>query len=213
MKGIGFCEEMRLALVEGRKTETRRVIKPQPLGTSPAPVNGGFSFGRPYGCDDEFFKPKYKPGEVCFVQETWGCDDWEYVAQYKAEPWRGTPCSDGAKVHYLAFENELGTAHIFPKGYWKSPRFMPAWAARTFVRIESDRAERLQEITNEGAHREGVAEWAEPVLSGPVPAYRSPRELFVKLWDRLHPKPPYDWASNPYVFVYGLSLAEGGGAG
>ena len=172
MKGLIFSEPMVRAWLAGNKTVTRRLIKPQP------PIRGieachysrtGWAETGDYGCSCIPFPCPYRPGETVYIKETWQKFDHPYgdvpPALYKAD-------------------DEAG--HI--SGGWKSPRFMPEWASRSKALIKSVRPERIQEITEEEAVREGV-------LSSEYE--KSYRFAFSKLWQSLHPG---SWERNDWAW-------------
>jgi hypothetical protein len=77
--------------------------------------------------------------------------------------------------------------------------FMPAWAARYFIRITDVRAGRLNEITDVEARREGI-----PNSAYAVNGITS----FKRLWDSIN-KSPFDWEANPWVWVYSFERFNG----
>ena len=83
----------------------------------------------------------------------------------------------------MSFEQRIP----FTAGKLRSPLFMPYWAARTWLEVAGVRAERLQEITEEGAKAEGVQPWAfdpqQPMTTGELGADSPYRGGFAVLWD------------------------------
>ena len=131
MKGILFKPEMLQACIEGRKSVTRRLIKPQPVGGLRKSVFSSSGIEDAHG---KTVKPRYLPGEIVYVKEGW-CEDYY-----------------GQNIHYKLDGGESPG----PKGFWRSPLMMPEKCARYWLRIKDVRAERLQEITEDEARREGV---------------------------------------------------------
>lgn len=132
---IIFNGEMVRAILDGRKTQTRRVIKPQPDGPWAAP-------GRtmcPYG----------QPGDRLWVRETWA-----HVPRtaYGSLGMQDPSDEDMAAIYRATFDRSP------PGTGWKPSIYMPKWAARIWLEIINVRVERVQEITNEGALAEGVEE-------------------------------------------------------
>ena len=174
MKGILFKPDMIKAIVEGRKTQTRRLMK----------LNFGFGWEPPQlGIGDATFKHnlevmhitgRYQAGEVVYIKEAW-CES------YFGEP-----------ICYKLDGNESPG----PKGFWRSPMFLPARAARYFIQITNVRPERLQEITEHDANLEGIG-----ALSMMQPA----RMMYQRLWDSINKQ---DWNSNPWVWVYSFKLVS-----
>jgi hypothetical protein len=81
----------------------------------------------------------------------------------------------------------------FPK--WRSPLFMPKWAARIWLEITSLRVERLQEIS----HDDVIAEGCSNAVNNPL--------FFPTLWDSINGK-KYPWGSNPWVWVIGFEVIK-----
>lgn len=129
---ILFSGPMVRAILEGRKTQTRRVVKPQPahiagIGTV---LNIDTITGKacPYG----------KPGDRLWVRETWDGVRLD---------------GGGALVSYRAD----GDKPVTDDGRWHPSIHMPRWASRITLEVVSVRVERLQEISEEDAMAEGVA--------------------------------------------------------
>ena len=162
------------AILDGRKTMTRRVVKPQPIagGVDEMPlvqISGGklaaVQKGKcPYG----------QVGDRLWVRETWYCDDYTTAQDIM---------SRGEGLYYRAAEKH---PEIFYK--WKPSVFMPRWASRITLEIIDVRVERLQDITEEDAIKEGVTLTGETFY-----------ESFFRLWNKINGK-KYPWASNPWVW-------------
>ena len=89
--------------------------------------------------------------------------------------------------------------------HWRSPRHMPKWACRLWLEVVDVRKERLQEITEEDAKREGV----EPEVAqdyGPVGMLLNYRLGFAQAWDTINPDAP--WESNPEVYRIEFKVAQ-----
>jgi hypothetical protein len=104
---------------------------------------------------------------------------------------------------------------------WKSPRFMPRWASRITLEIESVRVDRLHKISEVDAIHEGMrflggiaddfdaASWADPGDPNAF-AWRWARGAFCAAWKRLNGK-KHPWSSNPWVWVISFKVIKGGG--
>jgi hypothetical protein len=182
-KPIIFCPEMSRAIREGEKTQTRRVILPQPPeGTEIRGKDGKWHMyresppadattGSPWGYE---IRSKYMPGDILYVRETWN---------EAFEP-------DGVThSHYVYKANGPRSAP------WRPSIHMPKIAARTFLRVADVRAERLQETTETDAQSEGIPMTETWGCYGSLPG-------FEELWDRLNAKRGFGWDKNPWVFVY-----------
>lgn len=217
---IIFSTEMVQAILDGRKTQTRRVIKQQPSeGTfeDNVAVLGYFSLSdgtkTGYGfCDEsgrEYKCPYGMPGDELWVRETWGVllstYNWEYG-------WECEGLCD-AKVTRMGFEDEQYSGRekysVMYKadGYeacegesWRPSIFMPRWASRIQLVIKDIRVERLQDITEDDAKAEGVGrpryDWGDGVTFIPTE-----KTEFSKVWETINAKRGYSWESNPWVWV------------
>ena len=168
---IIFSTDMVRAILDGKKTMTRRVIK------NPE------RYEHIRECD--FCCPYGQVGDRLWVRETLvitGGRGSEYVA-YKAD----------------GYELDKG---IFPEK-WRPSIFMPRWASRITLEITEVRVERVQEITEEDAIKEGIC----VVDNTEDGIYSSPnypdihRDIFMYLWDSLNTKRGYGWEVNPWVWV------------
>ena len=184
MKPILFNTEMVQAILDSRKTTTRRIIK----------VNNSLEFmGFKEGkallgkgcCIHETIKAPYMPGDILYVRETWGISNSlgdfarnnrtaEYV--YKAG------YSKGERIPMVR-EQEKNL------GVWKPSIHMPKDVARIFLKVTSARVERLQDIT-------GITEeWPPHAM-----------DKFRKLWDSTTKE--YRWETNPWVWVIEFERIE-----
>lgn len=171
MKPIIFSTPMVKAILEGRKTQTRRVIK-----VDDAPENwkisiAGTSIVRTEPYDAKL--PRYAIGDILWVREIWAKRVY----------------SDN-RYYYKADDN-LGAIFNREDDRWRSPIFMPREAARLFLKVTNVRVERLQDITAHDAIREGM----ESVI--PFDTV----DVFKELWDNLNAKRGYGWETNPWVWV------------
>lgn len=135
MKPILFNTQMVQAILDGRKTTTRRIIKNvEQFGTALATPKGIFS---KKGLADH---GPYKIGDILYVRETW----------LKA---------DDDKYHYRADETPVSKEAREEFGYkWRPSIHMPKEASRIFLKVISVKVERLQDITEEGIRAEGITE-------------------------------------------------------
>jgi len=195
MKGILFKPDMIRAIIEGRKTQTRRVIKPQPkyiIDQHYITLNGLTSL---HIQADNLISRKalYQSGETVYIKEAWRTE-----AVYDRTP----PCDigDSALIEYRLLPNEILSQIM---GRWRSPLHLPRWAARYFIKILDVRAERLQEITEEDAKAEGILPEG-TLLPDFIHSADNPVEQFAQLWDSVNKD--YPWESNPWVFIYTFEL-------
>ena len=188
---IIFSGEMVTALLAGRKTQTRRVIKPKLRNThlewrSDRLVEiqnskEGIAFSRRNVSSCIAVEPRYKPGDILWVRESWRLTDFEHVdndwnasVQYK-------DLTLGPRLHGLTDNERTG---------WRKSIYMPRAAARIFLRITDVRAERLQDVSE-----------ADIIAEGCPDEYSRGRGWFRLLWDSINTGRGYGWNKNPFVWV------------
>ena len=199
-KPILFSAEMVRAILDGRKTQTRRVMKPQPplhtFSRYPSErlsikTDGGQFVHCPYG----------KPGDSLWVRETW--------CSFPAS----APDGMGQNVYYRASQKntELSQEVMLQNGIkWRPSIFMPRWASRITLKITDVRVERLQDITPADCKAEGVF-IPHPVSPTAEEALRHLAEYknaFEKLWDGINSKRGYPFSSNSWVWVVCFEMLE-----
>jgi hypothetical protein len=157
-------------------------------------------------------KPRYHVDEVVYVKEAY-----TYVTLAEKDPWKDRAIADGSFRRKpdgspVTMCYKLDGYEIPAK--WETPLFMPAWAARHFIQITDNRPERLQDITEEEAKREGASchwnkgelLWEEALQKATLHKWKNAsigstyKFGFQILWDSINPDYPFD--SNPYVFRY-----------
>lgn len=200
---ILFSAPMVRALLAGTKTQTRRVVKPQPDSTHsgfPYWNVGGYraswcrsaADGGPLVPANPLLCPYGQPGDRLWVRETFG--HFERNENFKP----------GCEVFYRADGNCL---ELEP---WRPSIHMPRWASRITLEITGVRVERLQDISEADARAEGI----ECMAGDPECGYRnyldqtgqdwslSPRESFQSLWESING--PASWSANPWVWPLDL---------
>ena len=87
--------------------------------------------------------------------------------------------------------------------HWKPSIHMPRWASRLTLEVKEVRVERLQEISQEDAQREGLrGPLIDPELDSIVNQIGvAPKESFSDLWDSINAKRGHGWETNPWVWV------------
>lgn len=192
MKGIMFKENLFNSILSGDKTQTRRVVFKGKYGGY-NPIN--MVMGKPQKCQDGSYLiangtftqkifPRYKVGELIYLKEPY--------------------FPKGNTIQYAFDYATFLTARKITK--WKNKMFMPASAARYYVKVTEYRMERLQDITRSDIRREGLIV-PEHLRSDDIEYnYRQwlPDE-WKRLWDSIN-KPPFDWFKNPWVWVYEFEL-------
>lgn len=207
--------EMVRATLDNRKTQTRRVITPQPE-IRPAHENfsGGWAWENKntvlmgWKDTDEFARAMskrapYQPGDTLWVRETFAEIPGGGGAVYRAT-WREDGWEKG------------------PDAKWRPSIHMPKWACRLFLKVKTVRVVRLQQISVEDCIAEGVdtAETLCPVRRDGLHSDAwydgegceacgapSVHAKFRDIWDSLA-KPGTRWADNPWVWVYEFEKCE-----
>lgn len=215
---ILFSASMVHAIMDGRKTETRRTRGLDKINEEPdrwryvgvasmkhgihafhdARANVTVEITCPYGV----------PGDRLWVRETWApmwsedcnnCDSdpdllderdncEHFYVEYRADTGRKRPGDWPDPEPNGDFAGAPG---------WKPSIHMPRWASRITLEVTSVRAERVQDITEAGAKAEGVvSSW-----------YENARSAFRALWDSINGKKPgRAWEDNPWVWVVGFGM-------
>lgn len=175
IKPILFNTEMVRAILDGRKTCTRRLVKPQPDEKHTFPLGfvtdstekkevGCFGFGiNENGGSIQFAKPPYQTGDILYVRETWQC--WRAHRYEATADIRFRAGGDDVRLQFAngntdsidRLEYDTFVHKWFShNGKWKPALFMPKEAARIWLKVTDVRVERLQSITEGGAIREGA---------------------------------------------------------
>ncbi len=207
-KPILFSATMIRAILDGRKSQTRRIMKPQPVGpvfiaTDPKtpryclPYNetltmGGLAMRCPYG----------QPGDRLWVRETCraeelpsGLDGVRYLADEGFLPIDDTPEAGDAWVdlrYYGKRASPVAPVKTVPAIH------MPRWASRITLEITGIRMERLQDISESDALAEG---WdrRDDLTSDDEVHREAAREWFMDIWESING--PGSWCANPWVWV------------
>ena len=195
MKPILFNTEMVRAILEGRKTVTRRVINRDIVNNCDMESDGTLlNYENSYG---DFINPvdlcRYKVGDVLYVRETWNEVTNGYIYKATNEP----VMVNGYKISLR----------------WRPSIHMPKAAARIFLRVTSVRVERLQDMTVEDCHKEGVNIATSSITDGETLKrdHDFSLEKFETLWDSTIRKDQfkyYGWEANPYVWVIEFERVE-----
>lgn len=201
VKQILFNTEMVRAILDGRKSCTRRVIKfPVNRYTNNVPLADKVVV-QELRCDKVNFLEEpffsygmnlpYQPGDILYVRETWykGLERYMYRADY----------SDTEKFYRDGKEIEMK---------WHPSLHMPKDAARIFLRVTNVRVERLQDITVEDALAEGMDKYIR--LNGELDE-NSIITSFIGIWNSTIKKSDldrYGWNANPWVWVIEFERCE-----
>lgn len=197
---ILFSTAMVQALLEGRKTQTRRIIKPQPqenggIGFHPlkpyARPDGGFTWtlaATGHGVSEPIYCPYGRPGDRLWVRESF----WQ----------------EGSYIRYKA-----DGRHTSEYARWKPSIHMPRTACRLVLEITNVRVERLHDISAEDAMAEGVM-YSNHYESFHVPGTHEPREgfsetaqsAFLNLWETINGKKSLE--QNQFVWCVSFNVVK-----
>lgn len=203
MKPILFNTQMVQAILEGRKTVTRRCVKPRfegryyPIWDYPERLifekpTDPYDWwqiwidhkGSPYTCT----KPPYFVGDILYVREAWAKVKGESRYLYKAD-----------KVDFIYKE-------LHSSWKWKPSIHMPKEAARIFLRVTNVLVARIQDITTKDMQKEGLTSMA--VFAGDK---EIARQEWALLWNSTIPGKDYNkycFSANPWVWVIEFERTE-----
>ena len=188
---ILFSGAMVRAILDGRKSQTRRVIK-LPAGRW---HTGSGVFDRNPDGDEQhiiygncginnLYCPYGSPGDVLWVRETWGVSScYDGMAPRDIH--------SGAKIAYFASGGTSGVKA-------RPSIFMPRWASRISLRITRVEVQRVQVISTHDALAEGMV----------ASDRESPTDAFHNLWDTINAKRGFPWESNPWVWALTFERVE-----
>lgn len=221
---IIFSAPMVQALLAGRKSQTRRLLKPQPAYRDDVPTklvwqvrknSGIFNFD-----DDQFRRHApmlcpYAPGDRLYVREAHSLHRahgqyFKTPAEDHGErwgPWSGLPIAVSPDKTRVAYYREGFDRSGPPK--WRPSIHMPRWASRITLTVTEVRVQRLQEISEADAVAEGCE------ATGWMPSYGNPdnagceesipaTDAYASLWNSLHG--PEAWDANPWVVAISFTV-------
>lgn len=216
-KPILFSVPMVQAILAGRKTQTRRIMKPQPIDQG----NDCWFYG------DDVYISKEELASHLF-HEVYGNNGTPYGSVYNG-------FGDRLWVRERFWQKGHSSASWDENGEWdgrwswhQKVRFdkpvesepvewrcrpsihMPRWASRINLELVDVEAEQLRDISDDDAIAEGI----EPVsqlgvlrvcgwkdYSGATPGFMSPRDSFRTLWESINSDPAFSWSANPWLWV------------
>lgn len=211
---ILFNGEMVRAILAGRKTQTRRVIKPQPV-TSYSDWPDRYIYSDKEGTK-EIRCPYGHPGDRLWVRESFCLIEYDHVTFMGGECEK-IPKEKPEKI-WSENDHEFDMTHSMlyaANGYDESCRYrpsthMPRWASRITLEITDVRVERVQDISEEDAKAEGVEPTKQIETPGatvivPPQLYR---DGFSKVWRSINDKRGFGWDANPWVWVVGFKKVD-----
>ena len=223
IKPILFNAEMVRAILDGRKSCTRRLVKPQPDEKHTYPLGfvtdstekkevGCFGFGiGEYGGSIQYAKPQYHTDDVLYIRETWTeeCGKYYYRADYDSDYL--DPCETLSGGYPASCRNHPGCDGCMATStriHWHPSIHMPKEAARIWLRVTDVRVERLQEITAESALTEGADKYIH--ANGTLNEDQTITS-FIGIWNSTIKESDldrYGWDANPWVWVIEFERCE-----
>ncbi|HDK6125037.1 TPA: hypothetical protein M4204_001315 [Klebsiella quasipneumoniae] len=236
-RGMIFNGEMVRAILDGRKTQTRRIMAPQPAddierGIFPNPEVIGWKSSRrhKHGSTTAHFCHYGKPGDRIWVRETWGVVSHAFSDDGLMIDW--VPDRPATAIHEMPFGNGHYSGYAIyaadgdftwgdDDGYedgrscWKPSIHMPRAASRILLEITNVRVERLNAISEEDARAEGIIDGGclncgEPEPCGCANPEPDATDAFAYLWQSIYGQE--SWNANPWVWVISFKRVESGAA-
>jgi hypothetical protein len=213
-KPILFSGPMVRAILDGRKTMTRRAVKLREREDAHEGNDGTLHAVQDHGChvtERVIACPYGKTGDRLWVRET--CYRWTGCGRAPSR----FACIGGPQICY-ADDPEFGTdaqsqsANAYSCVVTVPSIHMPRWASRLTLEVTAVRVERLQAISEADARAEGI----DRRMDGPDEEYSgapgkwgwNPVTAFRHLWDAINAGRGYPWESNPWVWVVAFKLVE-----
>lgn len=204
------------AILEGRKTQTRRVVKADISNCFDLEHDGTLQLMEIEDGNGDLISifeccPYGKVGDRLWVRETF-VDEGSFFGTLNIRTVKD-PEGIESEIIYRADDNDFvwtkddGTIDFDKKkrrcaSHWKSPIFMPRWASRITLEITDIRVERVQDITENDARAEG--------MTSPLRYIGALRDAYIKTWNSLNAKRGYPWESNPWVWVVSFKVVKNG---
>lgn len=194
---ILFSGEMVRAILEGHKTQTRRVIRKKKAHGGVLPYyKPTVDLTQFITIDDDC--PYGQLGDLLWVREKFTLEC----------PYGHTDeCDNPDHVIYWATESQVVRESITTR--WRASIHMPRWASRITLEVNDIRAERVQDITEVDAIAEGIGKnhpYAIPTEIAKHPHMTYLTQQFAQLWNSINAKRGFGWEINPWVWVIGFKL-------
>lgn len=218
---ILFNTEMVRAIRDGRKKCTRRIVKiPNYIKQQDDGLYTLFAEGTCYENQHfeeivQYLKKPYQPGDILYVRETWQC--WRAHRYEATADIRFRAGGDDVRLQFANGSTDSIDRYDFDtfvhkwfshNGEWKPSLFMPKEAARIWLKVTDVSVERLNDITDKDAEREG----AQPDYPFDYAVDKWPNlEHFKEIWNGTIKKSDldrYGWDANPWVWVIEFGLCD-----
>jgi hypothetical protein len=214
-------------ILDGSKTQTRRVMIPQPKFPTGIWDSMRYATGSKnwlhYASEKHFrkgviedFCPYGAVGDTLWIRHSW----YHYVpsSTNKKNEQAWDPFTRTIRWKYSEGIVKNCEPDITAKGWkHKSGRFMPRWASIVTLQIQGRRVERVQEITESDADAEGIITITRSLRYGRLDGYGVKGTLpedasttrvnaYSILWDKINKERGYEWNANPFVYAISFSL-------
>jgi len=229
-RGMIFNGEMVRAILDGRKTQTRRPVRFPVLDKNLGCELAGNELAGELSAGNYLNSAFGKPGHRIWVRETWAtlgnedgcCVDWEDNLCKGDE-------RSAARIYRASCEQRPGDYGLWSipddadwkphtkdhkfEGAWRPSIHMPRWASRILLEITSVRVERINAISEEDARAEGIIDGGclncgEPEPCGCANPEPDATDAFAYLWQSIYGQE--NWNANPWVWVIEFKSIEGG---
>jgi hypothetical protein len=200
-KPMIFSAPMVRALLDGRKTQTRRVLKPQPfmregfdgvfVGAPFGPLAYAGMLPSGNGC---VCSPPYAPGDRLWVREGWAMVPYTAYLHSEGVQMTAHGGTHEAAIYRAGFDRSQSGIR------WRSPIHMPRWASRLTLAVTDVRVQRLQDISVVDVFAEGAV----PADLPHGERIGAEREFFADLWNSIHG--PAAWDANPWCCAVSFSV-------
>lgn len=217
MKPVNLQAHEVRGFIDGRQTQFRRVLKPQPF------IDGRGNFcvpdlrrgtywnwgqhidGRPCTRNYQAEKVRFACGDILWAREAFNFssdDDLHPLETPNPKPQRAAFLAKN-----IVYAADGITEHpVHGRALWKPSGHMPRWASRITLEVKEVRVQRLQEISEEDAQAEGAWHWAQAADEARV--MDTPREAFSHLWDDINEKRGFGWGVNPWVVAVSFNVHQ-----
>ncbi len=232
-RGMIFNGEMVRAILDGRKTQTRRPVRFPVLDKNLGCELAGNELAGELSAGNYLNSAFGKPGDRVWVRETWGVVSHELDEDGRIQPW--TPNRPATAIHEMPFGNGYYSGYAIyaadgdftwgdDDGYedgrscWKPSIHMPRAASRILLEITDVRVERLNAISEEDGEAEGIDMEAlydsqdcyDCIADHNMTGRPTVTGAFKYLWESIYGEE--GWKSNPWVWVIEFKRVEGGAA-
>lgn len=202
MKQILLDEETVRAILDGRQTQVRPIMNPQPYESSacgewcwvwrPKKAEKWFNWGEGFDIRIGNISPysSFDNENFLWVRE-------KHTIECPYGPAKG--CDNPDHVIYWAAEEPIVRDSITAK--WRPSRHMPRWASRLTLRVLEVRTERVQDITLQDCIAEGMNWWDQNKARASFTGAAYQRYWWKTLWDSINASRRFGWDANPWVWV------------